>query len=125
MGDLKLRTKAFVIPAVMACTLLTSVSKVLWKAGADQLPNSLTNWPIFAGLTLYGIVAIAFLYLLKHNEASVVFPVMATSYIWVALLSAHYFAESLTALKWAGIAAIFTGVVIIGTDVHKHQRVVV
>lgn len=125
MGGLKLRTKVWVIPAVMACTLLTSVAKVLWKAGADRLPNLLTNWPIFTGILLYGVVAIAFLYLLKRNEASIIFPIMATNYIWVALLSAYYFTESLTALKWAGIAAIFTGAVIIGTNIHKYPEAVV
>lgn len=109
---------------IVACTLLTSIGRVLWKFGSQRLPEVITNWPMLGGFALYGVAAIALLYLLKKGEVSILFPIFASSYIWVTLLSWYFFAESLTALKWAGIAAIFAGAIVLGTSKHKHPEAI-
>ena len=118
------RANVALLLAVVACTLLTSVARVFWKLAANRLPDIVTNWPLLAGFTLYGIAAIALLYMLKTGEVSVIMPIFATSYVWVALLSAYFFDESIAPLKWAGIALIVVGVIIVGTAQHTHETVI-
>jgi drug/metabolite transporter (DMT)-like permease len=120
----KMHARISALAVVAVCTLLTSIARVLWKFGSDRLPEVVTNWPMLGGFALYGIAAVAFLYLLKKGQVSILFPIFASSYIWVTLLSAYFFGEPLTSLKWAGIVVIFAGAIVLGTSKHKHPEAV-
>ena len=102
---------------VVLCTLLTSTAQVLYKFGADKLELSfhgvITNYYILSGLLLYGIGAIMLVTALKHGELTVLYPIIATSYIWVALMSWYFFNESMNYLKWIGIFTIVVGIIFI------------
>ena len=92
------------IVLVIICTLLTSVAQVFWKQGAQKLPVILTNWEILAGFVLYGTAAALLVTAFKTGEVSVLFPIIATSYIWVAIFSWFFLGEIITMLKIFGIA---------------------
>jgi drug/metabolite transporter (DMT)-like permease len=118
------RTPVSAIVIVLFCTLLTSAGKTLWKFAAFRLPAVLTNVPLLLGFALYAIAAVILIQLFKKGEVSVLFPLYATSYIWVTLLAFFLFDEQLTLLKWAGIAAIIIGAALIGGEKHPHQEVI-
>ena len=60
---------------------------------------------------MYAVAAMLMLTAFKHGELSVVYPIIATSYIWVSILSPTFFpADYMSAVKWLGIFFIIIGV---------------
>ncbi len=91
---------------------------VLLKKGSNQLKLSvkdlIKNWPLIAGIALYALSVFFFVPALKGGELSVLFPLIALSYIWVALLSVKFLGEKMTKAKWTGIALVILGIILIG-----------
>jgi drug/metabolite transporter (DMT)-like permease len=109
--------KRWAIGLVVVCTLFTSFAQIFYKFGADRLSfdifSIITNWPVIIGLFLYGIGAVLLITALKGGDVSVLYPIIATSYIWVSLLSMSFFGEIINLYKWVGIIFIFFGVVLV------------
>lgn len=120
-----METKLWAIMLVVFVTLLTSSAQVLYKFGAEKLnlnPLSLlTNYSLIGGLLLYGFGAVLLLIALKAGEVSVLYPIIATSYIWVALMAAYFFNETLSELRIFGIGLIFTGVIAVAIGSKKQN----
>lgn len=117
-------TKLKAIAMVVFCTIITSAGQIFWKFGAMRLPDLLHNWPLWTGFCLHVIAAAILITSFKTGEVSVLFPMYATNYVWVSIMSAHFFHEPLNALKWAGMAAVLIGVILLGRGAHKHTEVV-
>ncbi len=111
-------TKASAILLVFLTSVLTSGAQALYKIGAKSLSwdivGLITNVPLVSGLILYGIGAILFIKALQGGEVSVLYPIVATSYLWVALLSGFLFGESIGLLRWAGVIVVVIGVMLVG-----------
>lgn len=117
-------TKLWAALLVLFTTLLTSSAQLLWKKGSAALAFSisgiLTNYWILAGILLYAVGGILIIISLRGGEVSVLYPIIATSYIWVSLLSVKFLGESMNAFKWMGIIAIIAGIVSIGYGSRNH-----
>ena len=50
----------------------------------------------------------------KGGEVSVLYPIIATSYVWVSLLSMKFLDEKINIFKWIGISIIIAGIILIG-----------
>ena len=100
------------------CTFFSSSAQVMLKFASAGIALSaaglLANGYLYGALVLYGIGSILLIYALKMGELSVVYPVLATSYIWVILLSSIFFGETVNVPSLLGIATIFLGVTFIG-----------
>ncbi len=111
-------TKTGAIIAVLLCTLLTASAQIFYKFGIQKLslafPEVLLNYYIWIGLALYAVGAGILIIALRHGELSVLYPLIASGYIWVNLLSAYLFAEALNVWKVAGIGVIIVGMLCIG-----------
>ena len=118
-----MKTKTWAIGLVFMATLVTSLAQILYKLGADRLSwdifSLLTNVPLFLGVLLYFVAAFIILIALRNGELSVLYPVVATSYVWVSLLSSHFFGEAINTYKWIGIIVIMVGVTLIGLGSRK------
>jgi undecaprenyl phosphate-alpha-L-ara4N flippase subunit ArnE len=107
-----MRTKLEAFIFILLSTVLISSAQILLKIGAVNLPT--LNWELFVGFTFL-IMATLFLVLgLKRGEVSVLYPILATSYIWVILLSVSFFDEQLGLLKIIGMASIVVGIMFVG-----------
>lgn len=110
-------TPLWPVMAALLCAVAGSVGQLLFKTGSASVGMSisswLANWKVLAGFFLYGASAVGFIVALKHGRLSLLYPVIATSYIWVTILSAWFLDERVNALHWLGIALILSGVVII------------
>ncbi|MBU0629037.1 MAG: EamA family transporter [Nanoarchaeota archaeon] len=110
-------TKTWAIGLMVLCTVFTSFAQILYKMGADKLEFNLisliTNVPLISGMALYVLGAIIMITAFKGGEVSVLYPIIATSYIWVSLLSMYVFKESLNLFRWAGILIIIIGIIFI------------
>jgi len=112
-----MKTQPWAIFLVLFITALTSSAQLLYKIGADRLSWDLSqliyNWPLLLGMVVYGMGAVLLIIALKHGEVTILYPVIATSYIWVALFSWILFGESISYLKLVGIISIVVGIVLI------------
>lgn len=115
------------VTAVLIGTLLGAFAQILIKAGASQLVQAtllgklwgmVTNAYIIFGYSLYGLFTVIFVYALRSEELSILYPVISLNYVWVTILSVLVFHESLTAVKLAGISCIVAGVSWLGWN-HK------
>ena len=110
----------------LLCTAIVSVAQILLKKGSDhfslapdQLFSQLTNVPLLVGGALYVFGAVFFIYAFRLGELSVIYPVMASGYIVVTLLSVFFLDEIVTLQKWSGMFLIMGGVILIGKYGHK------
>ncbi len=113
-----MKTKKWAILLVIFSTLLTSSGQLFLKQGANALSldlvGLLTNFSLIIGGILYFAAAVLFIISLKNGELSVLYPLYATSFVWVSLLSVYFLNEPSGVLKWAGVFTIILGVASIG-----------
>ncbi len=111
-------TKLWAALLVLFTTLLTSSAQLLWKKGSATLTfdilNIITNYYIIGGILLYVIGGALMIISFRGGEVSVLYPIIATSYIWVSLLSVKFLGEVMNFYKWLGIMAIIAGIISIG-----------
>lgn len=99
------------------CAVLAAVGQTFFKMGASQVSTHYTdwllNWKVILGMGIYGTSALLFIVALKYGRLSILYPMIATSYIWVTLLSHYVFGEEITYVNWIGVALIIGGVTLI------------
>ena len=102
---------------IVACFIGAFGAICLKKASATLSFNPLKaikNTYMILGFFLYGISTVLFIIALKAGELSVLYPFVATVYVWTALLSMKFLGEKMNKLKWIGILLIMLGVSFIG-----------
>ncbi len=115
-----MKTSSWAIVIVLITTILTSAGQVLYKLGTNSLSGNaalikyILNGYILSGLAAYLFGAVLLITALKYGELSVLYPIIATSYIWVSLASMYFFGEMMNSFKWAGVIAVIIGVSLIG-----------
>jgi multidrug transporter EmrE-like cation transporter len=89
------------------------------KTGANQIAHPgllgmIANLPLMGGYCLYGISTVLLVIALKDGELSLLYPVIALTYVWVTVLSFLIFHDQINRWKLLGIALIVSGVVVLG-----------
>ena len=111
-------TKLWAALLVLFTTLLTSSAQILWKKGSATLAfdilGILTNYYLLGGILLYIVGGALLIISFRGGEVSVLYPIIAMSYIWVSLLSVKFLGEKMNTFKWLGVIAIIMGIVSIG-----------
>ncbi len=111
--------RGFAIFLMITCTIFTSIAQIFYKLGALRLPEIFTNYHILIGLILYGIGALILVTAFKFGEVTLLYPIIATSYVWVSILSWIVFSETIGVFKWFGIAFIIAGITVIALGSKK------
>ncbi len=103
---------------VFACTVLGAAAQLLMKVGMGhfepRLAALVTNLPLIAGYVLYGINTVMLVLALRDGELSMLYPIIALTYVWVTLLSYALLHEPPNFHKNVGIATIVIGVAVLG-----------
>jgi drug/metabolite transporter (DMT)-like permease len=105
---------------VLGCTILGAAAQILMKMGGSELPQGasplqmLTCLPLLAGLALYGLSTVLLILALRSSELSLMYPIIALTYVWVMILSVWIFHESLNVFKVLGVLIIVGGVAVLG-----------
>jgi uncharacterized membrane protein len=111
-------TKAWAIFTILFTTLLTSSAQLLYKYGSANLSFNpfqlITNYYLIGGIFLYAIGGILMIISFRGGEVSVLYPIIATSYIWVSFLSIKFLGETMNYFKWFGVILIISGIISIG-----------
>jgi drug/metabolite transporter (DMT)-like permease len=113
-----------VIFITLVASLLASFSQILFKTGISKKLDSITDMVmqlkerrVVLGLAGYAASLVVYLYALSNSQLSVVYPTFASTFIFVALLSAVMLKERISALRAAGIVAIFIGISLVAVTI--------
>ncbi len=112
---------------------MASLSSILWasfgafiasfgppffKAGAERLKLDLkslaANYQLHLGIFFHVIPGFIFIYALKGEQLSVLYPIVSTTYVWVTIWAMIFFKEKINVWKWFGISLIILGVTLLG-----------
>ena len=109
--------KTVAVLLVLFCSVLAAVGQIFLKMGSStasvNILSWLTNTKLIIGIGLYALSSIFFIYALRLGNVSVLYPIIAASYIWVAILASIFLGESMSLVRWAGIGLILGGIVLI------------
>jgi multidrug transporter EmrE-like cation transporter len=114
---------------VGACTIIGALAQLFIKSGASRLPEThgvtqavlamAANPRLLFGYSLYGINTILLALALRDGELSMLYPIIALTYVWVAALSVVVFHEVMNPLRTAGVITIVVGVAVLGRGGRK------
>lgn len=112
-------TQLKAILLMIFCTLFTASGQILWKIGVQKVSFSnlitVLNTPFLLGFLSYGIGALLMILAFRRGELSILYPIVATSYVWISILSPHIFpADVMNGWKWAGVILILCSVSLLG-----------
>lgn len=115
---------------VLGCTVFAAAAQVLMKFGAGHPMPQLdlakpANWaplamailgnvPLFMGYAMSAGTAFLLILALRDGELSMLYPIIAMTYVWVNLLSMYFFQEKMNLWKGVGIALVIGGVALLG-----------
>lgn len=115
---------------VLGCTVFAAAAQVLMKFGAShqmarlELGNTSTwlpfllallqNWQLILGYGMHACNAVLLILALRDGELSMLYPIIALTYVWVNLLSIYFFHEHINFFKAGGIALVMAGVALLG-----------
>jgi drug/metabolite transporter (DMT)-like permease len=115
---------------VLGCTVFAATAQVLMKFGANHEMPQLdlshpANWlpfvlaiianvPLFLGYCTSAGTAFLLILALRDGELSMLYPIIAMTYVWVNLLSMYFFHEKMNIWKASGIALVIGGVALLG-----------
>jgi undecaprenyl phosphate-alpha-L-ara4N flippase subunit ArnE len=104
----------WVIGLVLFCALLGGLGQVFFKLSSDKVTFNILswilNWKLIVGIILYATATILFVYALKHGNLNILYPIIATSYVWVTIFSILFLREPFSHFKWLGVLLIIFGV---------------
>lgn len=98
---------------------MVSLAQVLFKLAAPSFNNSDLRWldrlfslSLTSAILLYAVATLLWLIVLHRSRLLAVYPIMASSYLLVPLLSWGILNEVPSWRTWIGSAAIFAGICI-------------
>lgn len=112
---MKRRHRRAALQMVLLSVALNSVGQVLFKAAyASQAHASFAHFLLspltWAGLIMYGLSAVCWLWVLARTHLSYAYPILSLTFPIVLGLSALFFADVISPMRWAGVAVIVVGV---------------
>ncbi len=117
------KARKLAIGLVFVCTVLGAAAQILLKAGADDHHSSgavelivaiFQNWKLFVGYACLGLSTVVLMIAFKYGELSLLYPVIALTYVWVAGLSVLIHKEVVNGFRLAGLVLVVVGVAILG-----------
>lgn len=115
---------------VLGCTVFAAAAQVLLKFGATHpmppvSPSNAATWKPFLlallgnyqlllGYVAHSGNALLLILALRDGELSMLYPIIALTYVWVNLLSMYFFHDQMNVWKGLGIALVIGGVALLG-----------
>jgi drug/metabolite transporter (DMT)-like permease len=115
---------------VLGCTVFAAASQVLMKFGATHpmpalnpanastwlpfLVALLGNYQLVLGYIVQSGNALLLILALREGELSMLYPIIALTYVWVNLLAMYFFHDRMNVWKAGGIALVIGGVALLG-----------
>jgi drug/metabolite transporter (DMT)-like permease len=101
---------------------LGASGQILMKGGLRQLGERpapavvlralVSNWLVLSGFACYGVSSILYLLAISRLDVSYAYPMVALSYVMVAVVAWRLFDESIPPLRVVGLVVIMLGVLL-------------
>ena len=126
-----------VVTAMIGACISASIGQILVRRGMLQIGelsgwsprylvayfwHALTNPWVIAGTVGNALFYFLFLAVLSWSEVSVALPLTALEYVIAAVLGIVFLKEPVPPLRWAGIALVIAGVMLISLDRQAQMR---
>lgn len=107
-----------IILLMLVSTMIGAFGSIFLKKGAERFHvkisisgviELLKNWRVILGLTLYALSTVGFIYLLRTEELSMLYPMTSMGYVFVTMFSVFLLKERLNIYKILGITFIVLG----------------
>ena len=107
-------------------TILMAAGQAMFKLGSSALSSVLSFFNIYLilGVVLYGFALIMIIDILRTEELSRLFPMLALSYVWVLLISSIFFHETITQYRILGTILIICGVAVLSRATNTKKELV-
>ena len=96
-----------------------SIGQLEFKRGASDLQFDvkllLTNYHLIIGIAIYLVSTVFYIYALSKGQLSILYPIIATSYIWTSIFAKIFLNEPVSTTNWIGVFFILLGVTLIAT----------
>lgn len=106
-----------IIIVVVSC-FVGAYGAILLKKGSDTMKFKfkalIKNKYLLGGVLIYGIGTIFYIIALRGGNLSILYPLVSTTYVWIAIFSQKFLGEKMNKYKWFGITLILFGVSLIG-----------
>ncbi|MDO4904856.1 MAG: EamA family transporter [Lautropia sp.] len=102
----------------LVCVVGMAAGQILFKLAANSLAQTgsflvpRTGALLLAALSLYGLITIAWIWVLQKADLGKVYPLMALAFVLVPLASHWLFGERFQPQYFIGIVLIMTGIVV-------------
>ena len=104
----------WVIVLVLFASFLGGLGAIFLKLGSEMFALTVRgvfyNIKLVIGITCYALSVVLFVPALRGGEVSILYPMVATSYIWASLFSVVMLKEKINAKKWLSILCIMIGI---------------
>ena len=114
------KTSLRAIALVVCCTVIGAAAQIFIRSGAESVDASAFlfglwgNWNLLAGFACLGLNTALLILALRDGHLSVLYPIIALTYVWVTILSPMFFPDAVNAFKLTGVVFIVLGVSLIG-----------
>ncbi len=109
-------TSMLSIILVNVANVLGAIGALFFKMASDtiKINNFFRSRKLMLGVFMYLASAAIYIMALKNGDLTILYPMVATVYVWVSLLSVYVLKEKMNVYKWLGILAILVGVSFVG-----------
>ena len=114
-----METQLWAIGLVILAGLIGAFGPIYLKEGAQRinfkiLSSIFLNKYLILGILVYAIGTLLFIPALRGGELSVLYPLVALSYVWLYFYSRFIFKKKMPILAWIGLFVIVASVALIG-----------
>ena len=107
------------IGLIVLSTVSGAAAQILLRFGADAIEGAnligiLTNVPLIGGYACLAMNVVLVVLALRGGQLSILYPIVALTFVWVTILSQIYFQDVISISKIAGLTLIVAGVSFIG-----------
>ena len=121
-------SRRMTIGLILVSVTLAAVAQVTLKAGmnhvtdanggqlalnADSLKQIATQMFVWAGIAIFAVSAVLWLFALSRANLSFAYPFAALGYVIIVVASILFLGEHVQPLTWVGVVLIVTGILVI------------
>ena len=120
------------IALILLSVALAAVAQITLKHGMDQvvaqsgvlhvsmtsLRDIVSTPAVWGGLLLFGLSAVVWLAVLSRTTLSFAYPFVSLTYVLILLADRFVLEQDVPSLRWAGVAFIAVGIVLVAQTRH-------
>ena len=126
-------SRVMLIGLILVSVALAATAQLTLKHGMNQVTEAsgtatlsagslraiLTNVSVVGGLLIFGLSAVVWLMVLSRASLSFAYPFASLTYVLIVLADKLVLHEKIPVLRWAGVFAIMTGIILVAQTPHR------